>query len=84
MNAPMNSPASSQTPRKQKTSIKGVPDLSLTVRPIPIERLDLHQKGSRSSVGLTASDEPSLSKPWRAVPRSPWSGEHSATTRLPG
>ena len=34
----------SQTPRKQKTSIKGVADPSVTVRPIPIEQLDLSSK----------------------------------------
>ena len=34
----------SQTPRKQKTSIKGVPDPSLTIQPIPIDRLDLSSK----------------------------------------
>jgi NAD(P)-dependent dehydrogenase (short-subunit alcohol dehydrogenase family) len=31
----------SQTPRKRKTSIKGVTDRSVTVRPIPVEQLDL-------------------------------------------
>jgi NAD(P)-dependent dehydrogenase (short-subunit alcohol dehydrogenase family) len=45
MNASNNStPTDSQTPRKQKTSIKGVPDPSVTIRPIPIERLDLSSK----------------------------------------
>ena len=44
MNASKNSTVSSQTRRKQKTSIKGVPDPSLTIRPIPIERLDLSAK----------------------------------------
>jgi NAD(P)-dependent dehydrogenase (short-subunit alcohol dehydrogenase family) len=44
VNAAKNSPVTSQTPRKQKTSIKGVPDPSLTIRPIPIERLDLSSK----------------------------------------
>ena len=34
----------SQTPRKQKASSKGVPDPSVTVRPIPIEELDLSSK----------------------------------------
>jgi NAD(P)-dependent dehydrogenase (short-subunit alcohol dehydrogenase family) len=45
VNASNNSaPTDSQTPRRQKTSIKGVPDPSLTIRPIPIERLDLSSK----------------------------------------
>src|SRR5882757_1856009 len=44
VNASKNSNVSSQTRRKQKTSIKGVPDPSLTIRPIPIERLDLSSK----------------------------------------
>ena len=44
MNASKNSTVSSQTGRKQKTSIKGVPDRSLTIRPVPIERLDLSSK----------------------------------------
>jgi NAD(P)-dependent dehydrogenase (short-subunit alcohol dehydrogenase family) len=44
VNASKNSPASSQTPRKPKTSIKGVPDPSTTIRPVPIERLDLSSK----------------------------------------
>src|SRR3984893_7412918 len=47
--APVNAsnrsaPTDSQTRRKQKTSIKGVPDRSVTIRPIPIERLDLSSK----------------------------------------
>jgi NAD(P)-dependent dehydrogenase (short-subunit alcohol dehydrogenase family) len=44
VNASKNSTASSQTRRKQKTSIKGVPDPSLTIQPIPIDRLDLSSK----------------------------------------
>ena len=44
MNASKNSTVSSQTRRKQKTSIKGVPDPSVTIRPVPIERLDLSSK----------------------------------------
>jgi len=45
VNASNNStPTDSQTPRKQKTSIKGIPDPSVTIRPIPIERLDLSSK----------------------------------------
>jgi NAD(P)-dependent dehydrogenase (short-subunit alcohol dehydrogenase family) len=44
VNASKNSSIGSQTPRKQKTSIKGVPDPSLTIRPIPIEGLDLSSK----------------------------------------
>jgi NAD(P)-dependent dehydrogenase (short-subunit alcohol dehydrogenase family) len=46
VNASNNStPTDSQTPRKQRTSIKGVPDPSVTIRPIPIARLDLSSKG---------------------------------------
>ncbi|MCW2653663.1 MAG: hypothetical protein JWR32_4639 [Mycobacterium sp.] len=33
-----------QTPRKQKTSIKGVANRGMTIRPTPIERLDLSPK----------------------------------------
>jgi NAD(P)-dependent dehydrogenase (short-subunit alcohol dehydrogenase family) len=44
VNASKNSTVSSQTRRKQKTSIKGVPDPSVTIRPVPIERLDLSSK----------------------------------------
>ena len=45
MNASNNStPTHSQTPRKQKTSVKGIPDPSVTIRPIPIDRLDLSSK----------------------------------------
>ena len=45
MNASKNSTVGdSRTPRKQKTSIKGVPDPSMTIRPIPIEQLDLSSK----------------------------------------
>ena len=45
MNASKNSAVGdSQTPRKQKTSMKGVPDPRVTVRPIPVERLDLSSK----------------------------------------
>jgi NAD(P)-dependent dehydrogenase (short-subunit alcohol dehydrogenase family) len=40
----VNASKNSQTPRKQKTSIKGVPDPSLTIRPIPVERLDLSSR----------------------------------------
>jgi NAD(P)-dependent dehydrogenase (short-subunit alcohol dehydrogenase family) len=39
-----SAPTDSQTPRKQKTSIKGVPDPSVTIRPVPIEQLDLSSK----------------------------------------
>jgi len=42
VNASKNTTVSnSQTRRKQKTSIKGVPDPSVTIRPVPIEQLDL-------------------------------------------
>jgi NAD(P)-dependent dehydrogenase (short-subunit alcohol dehydrogenase family) len=45
MNPSNNStPTHSQTPRKQKTSVKGIPDPSVTIRPIPIDRLDLSSK----------------------------------------
>jgi len=44
VNASKNSAVSSQTRRKRKASTKGVPDPSLTIRPIPIERLDLSSK----------------------------------------
>jgi NAD(P)-dependent dehydrogenase (short-subunit alcohol dehydrogenase family) len=44
VNASKNSTVSSHTRRKQKTSIKGVPDPSVTIRPVPIERLDLSSK----------------------------------------
>src|SRR3984885_15195909 len=45
VNASRNSTAgNSQTRWKQKTSIKGVADPSVTVRPIPIEQLDLSSK----------------------------------------
>ena len=45
MNASRNSTVGdSRTPRKQKTSIKGVADPSVTIRPIPIEQLDLSSK----------------------------------------
>jgi len=44
VNASKNStPTDSQTPKK-KTSLKGVPDPSVTVRPVPVERLDLSSK----------------------------------------
>jgi NAD(P)-dependent dehydrogenase (short-subunit alcohol dehydrogenase family) len=45
VNASNNStPTDPQTPRKPKTSIKGIPDPSVTIRPIPIDRLDLSSK----------------------------------------
>lgn len=45
MNAALNPTSSySKTPRKQKTSTKGIPDPSVTIRPTPIERLDLSAK----------------------------------------
>ncbi len=45
MNASKSSKVSdSQSSRKQKTSIKGVPDRSVSIRPVPIERLDLSSK----------------------------------------
>ncbi|MDT5151757.1 MAG: hypothetical protein QOI01_3490 [Mycobacterium sp.] len=45
MNASNNStPTDPQTPRKPKTSIKGIPDPSVTIRPVPIDRLDLSSK----------------------------------------
>jgi len=34
-------PRESKAPTKQKTSLKGVPDPSVTIRPIPLEQLDL-------------------------------------------
>jgi NAD(P)-dependent dehydrogenase (short-subunit alcohol dehydrogenase family) len=39
-----STPSDTKAPRKQKTSLKGVPDPSLTIRPIPVERLDLSSK----------------------------------------
>ena len=46
MNASKNSTASdSKTSRKRNIPKKGVPDPSVTIRPIPIERLDLSSKG---------------------------------------
>ena len=45
MNASKNSGAlHSRTLTKQKASSKGVPDPNVTVRPIPIEELDLSSK----------------------------------------
>ncbi|MCU1682329.1 MAG: hypothetical protein JWQ81_3068 [Amycolatopsis sp.] len=45
MNAAKGSaPSDSETPRKQKTPKKGVPDPSVIMRPIPVERLDLSSK----------------------------------------
>jgi NAD(P)-dependent dehydrogenase (short-subunit alcohol dehydrogenase family) len=45
VNASNNStPTDPQTPRKPKTSIKGIPDPSVTIRPVPIDRLDLSSK----------------------------------------
>jgi NAD(P)-dependent dehydrogenase (short-subunit alcohol dehydrogenase family) len=45
VNASNNStPTDPQTPRKPKTSIKGISDPSVTIRPIPIDRLDLSSK----------------------------------------
>lgn len=42
MNASRKSvPRESKAPTKQKTSLKGVPDPSVTIRPIPLEQLDL-------------------------------------------
>jgi len=46
VNASKNSTASdSKTSRKRNIPKKGVPDPSVTIRPIPIERLDLSSKG---------------------------------------
>jgi NAD(P)-dependent dehydrogenase (short-subunit alcohol dehydrogenase family) len=45
VNASNNStPTDPHTPRKPKTSIKGIPDPSVTIRPVPIDRLDLSSK----------------------------------------
>jgi NAD(P)-dependent dehydrogenase (short-subunit alcohol dehydrogenase family) len=45
VNTSQNStPTDSRAPKKQKKSIKGVPDPSMTLRPVPVERLDLSSK----------------------------------------
>ena len=45
MNASKNAaPSDSKAPRKQKTSLKGVPNPGVTVRPVPVGQLDLSSK----------------------------------------
>ncbi len=45
VNASRNSaPSDAKAPVKQKTSLKGIPDPNVTIRPIPFEQLDLSSK----------------------------------------
>jgi NAD(P)-dependent dehydrogenase (short-subunit alcohol dehydrogenase family) len=39
-----STPSGSTTAKRQRVSVRGVPDRSVTIRPIPIERLDLSSK----------------------------------------